>query len=56
MHHRHSQKHLYFLMRADNSLLQVSSVSEDQAKDPVNLSGRKMVATIQVFMQQELND
>jgi len=43
-------------MRTDNPLLQVSSVAEEKAKDPVHLSGRKMVATIQVFIQWEQND
>lgn len=43
-------------MRADNPLLHISSVTQEQAEDPVHLSGRKMVATIQVFMQRELND
>lgn len=43
-------------MRADNPLLQVSSVTEEQAKDPAHLSGGKVVAMIQVFMQRELHD
>lgn len=46
------QKHLNFLVRADNPLLQVRSVAEaSQGSSPLFI-----MAKIQIFMQQELKD
>lgn len=56
MYHGHSQKSLIvFLMVDDNLMLQVISVTDEPAKEPVHLA-MKTVTIILVFMQRETND